>query len=78
MTAIGRVLTALDGLGHWETETALRVLERHCARLRMGQQQYGLFDPATDMRDWDAELAAEVTDGSVYLEFKSLCRELRA
>lgn len=77
MTTIGRVLIALDGLGHWETETAVRILEEHCKRLRIGQAQYGLFDPATDRRDWSEELKAEVTDAAVYIQFESLAREIR-
>jgi hypothetical protein len=67
----------LDGLGEYERIVAYNELRDICDRLRLGQQQYGAFDPATDTRDWDKEMREERLDGAVYAGFKRVQEEMK-
>jgi hypothetical protein len=50
----------------------LRVMLRIAERLTMGRRQYGPLELAGDKRDWRAEGAEELLDGTVYFAIQSL------
>lgn len=41
-------------------------------RMRLGREQYGALDLASDGRDWRHEIRSELADGMAYLAMMSL------
>lgn len=72
-----RLVAAMRGLNAAEREIVLRRMEGTAARLKLGRERYGAFDPTTDARRWDAEIAEELDDAAVYLEMGRLVEEAR-
>ena len=65
---------ALLAAGHTLGDDELRVLLYVASRLRMGAQQYGRLDLATDRRDWRVELGQEAADALVYAACAALAK----
>lgn len=65
-TEIARLRECLDGLNAPERDIVLRAAEHIGARLRIGIQDYGHWDPQNDSRNHAKEAHEEVVDCLVY------------